>query len=202
MFISERMMTRNMRMGIEDVYGYIGRHAESGRKRFTQKEIADAFNGSLGVVHYALRPLARIGAVRKMTRGFELMDWRKFLVHWASVRRMRFVYRTCSGVDVGTVEATMPPVLFTAYSGAKIYYGLNPSDYSECHVYGDAGEVKKRFPPGEGKEDVFCLEMPRFLDGLEKTPMTLLYVDLWNLGTWYAREFLDAVERKLHGILD
>ena len=28
-----------------------------------------------------------------------------------------------------------------------------------------------------------------------------LYADLWNLPTWYAKDFLNALELKMHGIL-
>ena len=189
-------------MRLEDVYGYIGMASESGRRSVTQKEIAVHFKGSLGVVNYALRPLHRIGAIRKKTRGFELVDWRKFLVHWASARRTKTGYSTHSAEPVEKIEGQMPPVLFTAYSGAKIYHGVNPSDYSECFVYADCAVIRKRFPPAGGRPNIFCRETPAFLEGAKAVPLTLLYVDLWNLGTWYAREFLNAVEVKLNGILE
>ena len=189
-------------MRLEDVYGFIGMTSETGRRSFTQKEIAVHFDGSLGVVNYALRPLHRIGAIRKKTRGFELIDWRKFLVHWASARRKRTEYSTFSPEPMETIEGLMPPVLFTAYSGAKIYHGIAPSEYSECIVYGDCAGVGKRFPPADGRPNVFCRGMPIFLEGARAVPLTLLYVDLWNLGTWYAREFLNAVEAKLNDVLE
>ena len=33
-------------------------------------------------------------------------------------------------------------------------------------------------------------------------PLPLLFVDLWNIDTWYAKDFLRALEEKLHGILE
>jgi hypothetical protein len=96
----------------------------------------------------------------------------------------------------------MPPVLFTAYSGAKFYYGIAPADYGEVYAYGDEKEVEKRFPRREGLENVFCLKPPFFLREASKTPLSLLYVDLWNIATWYAREYLKEVEARLDELLE
>jgi hypothetical protein len=189
-------------MKIEDVYGYIGTGLESGQKEFTQKGIADLLGGSISSVHYALKPLVRIGSAIKKVKGFEVVDPKKFLVYWASIHKMRIGYSTHYPGSAEEIEGLMPPVFFTAYSGAKLYWGIEPTDYGEVYVYGDK-EVAKRFPERKGVENVYCMQRPLFLEGRQKmegrqkTPLTLLFVDLWNIGTWYAREFLREVEAKL-----
>ena len=36
----------------------------------------------------------------------------------------------------------------------------------------------------------------------EKTPIVQIFVDLWNLNTWYAKEFLKEAEVKVNEILE
>ncbi len=189
-------------MRVEDVYGYIAAMAEKGKKELTQKEIADAMNGSIGTVNYALKPLVGIGAITKRRRGFLLMAPMKFLTYWAVKHKIRALYSTHYPGTAEEIEGAMPEVIFSAYSGAKFYYGINPSDYGEVYVYGNCSEVEKRFPPGKGRENVFCLEMPEYLKNMEKAPLSLLYADFFNIPTWYATEFFREVGVKLHEILE
>jgi hypothetical protein len=189
-------------MKLEDVYGYLAINLEKGRKEFTQKEASSRLGGSISSVHYAIEPLKRIGSITKRSRGFEVIDPKKFLVYWASVHRMRVSYCTHYPEPAEEIETLMPPVLFTAYSGAKFYYGIAPADYGEVYAYGDEKEVEKRFPRREGLENVFCLKPPFFLREASKTPLSLLYVDLWNIATWYAREYLKEVEARLDELLE
>lgn len=189
-------------MRIEDVYGYIAVMAEKGRREFTQREISTAMNGSIGTVNYALKPLVRIGAVTKRRRGFILMAPLKFLIYWAVKHKMRVLYSTSCNAGTDEIEGMMPDVIFTAYSGAKFYYGINPGDYGEIYVYGGCNEIKRRFPPKEGRENVFCLEMPEYLKGMRSAPLSLLYIDLFNIPTWYATEFFREIEVKIHEILE
>ena len=189
-------------MKLEDVYGYIAMNMEKGRREFTQKGISSKLGGSISSVHYALEPMERMGSITKRSRGFEVIDARKFLVYWASVRRMRISYSTHCPEPAEEIEALMPSVLFTTYSGAKFYYGIEPADYGAVFVYGNEKEVEKRFPEREGSKNVCCLKPPIFLRGSSKTPLTLLYVDLWNTPTWYAREYLREVEVRLNELLE
>ncbi len=190
-------------MRIEDVYGYIALSLENGRKRFTQKGLAERLKGSISTVNYALKPLERIGCIYKGNKGFEIMDWEKFLVYWAVAHRQIIEYATHAPENAEAIEAGMPsPSLFTAYSGAKLYYNINPSDYGEVYVYGGSKEIAIRFPKKEGAENIICLAKPAFLANEKKVPLSLIYVDLFNMPKWYAKEFLKEVEERLHGILE
>jgi len=197
----KRMILLSKQMKVEDVYGYIALGLEGGRKEFTQKELSENLKGSLSTVHYALGPLERIGSISKKVRGFVVIDWKKFLVYWASVHKMRIDYSTYYPGSVEEIEGLMPPVLFTGYSGAKLYYRIEPADYGEVYVYGN-GEVEKRFPQMVGIDNIYCLQTPFFLEGSGRTPLTTLYVDLWNIGKWYAKDYLKVVGGRLDELLE
>jgi hypothetical protein len=96
----------------------------------------------------------------------------------------------------------MPHCLFTAYSGAKFYYNINPSDYSEIFVYGNTDEITKRFPFRKGIPNIVCLKTDEHLMKYDSTPIAQIFVDLWNLNTWYAKEFLVETEVKINEILE
>jgi len=37
---------------------------------------------------------------------------------------------------------------------------------------------------------------------MDKATIAQIFVDLWNLKEWYAKDFLKAMEAKLNGILE
>ncbi len=100
------------------------------------------------------------------------------------------------------IEKNMSPGLFTAYTGYKYMFNEAPADYSEVYIYADAMEVERRFPPRRGKPNVFVLKQDEHLLKFKRIPIAQLYVDLWNLDTWYAHEYLKCLEEKINGILE
>ena len=75
-----------------------------------------------------------------------------------------------------------------------------PADYSEVYIYSDEDnlkQIKKRFPETKNQPNLFILKKE-----FDKMSQSLLFVDLWNLKQWYAKDFLKAMEEKLHGILE
>lgn len=190
---------------IERVYREILFQALDEKNReLTQKSLSDKCGVSIGNVHYALEPLKDMNAIEKKTRKFLVLDPKKILLYWASLRNLskEVVYETRSDKSVRMIESEMPPCLFTAYSGYKFRWGEPPADYSEVYVYASGGEVRDRFPPQKGRSNIFVLERDDHLDKFEEAPIAQIYVDLWNLPSWYAREFIKSLEERINGILE
>jgi len=97
----------------------------------------------------------------------------------------------------------MPPCTFTAYTGYKNIFKSTPADYTEIYAYADPTTIKKRFPPTSNRKkikNIFILKKDEYIEKKTITgtaPIPLIYVDLWNLNTWYANEFLKEFEKKL-----
>ncbi|MEK6887371.1 MAG: winged helix-turn-helix domain-containing protein [Candidatus Aenigmatarchaeota archaeon] len=181
---------------IELVYCYVLEQAlEKKRRSMTQAEIAEALGISLSTVNAAVGHLRKMGAVRVKLRSFEVADIKKILYYWASIRNVDkdIIYATRADMSVGEIEKNMPPgVVYAAYSAYKMKFKDVPADYSEVYVYGDLEKVKKRFPPSKNKPNLFVMS------GLGGMTIANIFVDLWNMREWYAKDFLTAMEAKLH----
>ena len=171
------------------------------KTKFTQLELSKILGISLSTVNNALKPLRRMNAIDIKLRSFSLVNKKKILLYWASIRNLEkdLIYKTRTE-NILEAEKNMPQnIIFTAYSGFKFYFKEVPSDYSEIYVYSnDLEEIKKRFPEKKQPYNLFILKYP---DKLKFNP-ALLFVDLWNLKEWYAKDFLKALEVKLNGILE
>jgi len=95
----------------------------------------------------------------------------------------------------------MPPCIFTAYSGYKYKFNDSPTDYNEIYVYSEIDPIKKRFPQNKFKlNNIYILKIDSYIQKRSQkgiAPLSLIYVDLWNLNTWYANDFLKELEKKL-----
>ncbi len=171
---------------------------------FTQRSLSNKCRISIGNVNHALNPLESMNAIEKKPRGFRVINPKKMLLYWASIRNLKkdIVYQTFSKESITEIEKKMPPCLFTAYSGYKFRFDSIPSDYSEIFIYADIDKIKKRFPFVKGKSNIFVLKTDEHLLRFKQLPLAQLFVDLWNLNTWYAQDFLKALEEKIHGILE
>ncbi len=54
----------------------------------TQLELSKKLNLSLSIVNSAIKKLNSIGAVKIMQRGFKILDIKKILYFWASIRNL------------------------------------------------------------------------------------------------------------------
>ena len=179
---------------------------ELGKAVFTQLELSGALNISLSTVNNALLPLRNMGAVKVKRRSFDVVNAKKLLYYWASVRNIEkdIIYKTRVGFKgtVAEVEKAMPPgVVFAAYTAYKFRFNDAPADYSEVYVYcADSGlkEVIKRFPQRGNNPNLFVLSKDFDDTGM---PIAHIFVDLWNLREWYARDFVKAADGKIGGIL-
>ncbi len=188
----------------ELVYSLILEEAlEKKRRSMTQAEIAAALKISMSTVNAAIGHLRKMNAVRVKLRSFDVVDARKILYYWASIRNMEkdIVYATRVEKPASEIEKSMPPgILYAAYSAYRIKFRDVPADYSEVYVYlreeRALEAVKKRLPPSKSRPNVFVLAA-----GPEKMTLANMFVDMWNMKEWYAREFLLALERRIDGIL-
>lgn len=188
---------------MEGVYREILNEKMSGKTFFYQKELAERLGLSISTVHHALKPLERMGAIIKRTKGFSLASPKKTLYYWASIHTNAPAYQTFYDASVEEIEGLMPPVLFTAYSGAKLYNDIFPAEYSEVLIYAPVESVKKRFPPSKRRvPNIIVLRCDDNLFKFNRTPLCQIFVDLWNLNTWYAQEFLKVLEERFDGILE
>ena len=172
---------------------------------FTQLGLAKALKISLSTVNNALKPLRKMGAVKVKRRSFEVVNAKKILYYWASARSLEkdVIYKTRAEMAVSEIEKAMPSdVVFAAYTAYKFRFEDVPADYSEVYVYcrnDGLKEVVKRFPQSKNPNpNVFVLKK-EFADN--EMPLAQMFVDLWNLKEWYAKDFVKALEEKLHGIL-
>lgn len=184
----------------ETVYDFILSEAiEKKRRTFTQSELSKKFGISLSTVNNALCPLAAMGAIEKRARSFVLVDAKKALLYWATIRKFEkdIVYRTRIELPVSEIEKSVPSsAVFTAYSAYKYLFKDVPADYSEVYFYvpeSELAEVKTRFPERKGPPNVFVLPG----SGKNSVSKPHLFADLWNIKTWYAKEFLQALEKRL-----
>jgi hypothetical protein len=102
---------------------------------------------------------------------------------------------------VKQIESEMPAdIVYAAYSAYKFKFKDVPADYSEVYVYSDnLKEIEKRFPKNNNTPNLFVLKRDK---NLKEPTLALIFVDLWNLKEWYAKEFLKAMEARINGILD
>lgn len=176
---------------------------ESKTLEFTQLALSKKFGFSLSTVNNALKPLEQMGAIEKRGRSFLLTDVKKILTYWATARNLQrdILYSTRAEMPVQKIEGSMPQgIVFTAYSGYRFLFRESPADYGEVYLYAgkkELEEITERFPLKKGPPNLFILEKDPFMGEGEIAPLPQLYVDLWNLREWYARDFLDALERRM-----
>ncbi len=174
---------------------------EEEEKKPTQKQLSKLLDISLSTVNYALKPLKDMGAIQINQRNFTIINPKKILLYWASIRNLSkdIVYKTRVNKEIFEIEKIMPAdIIFTAYSAYKFMFKDVPADYSEVYVYADdLKEIKKRFPQNNNIPNLFVLKKNK----IAKLTIANLFVDLWNLKEWYAKEFLNKLEEKINAIL-
>lgn len=193
-------------MRIEGVYREILYNVLEKRGSFlSQKKIAEACGAAISTVNYALNPLLSMNAIEKKPLGFRVIAPKKILLYWASIRRFErdVIYKTFVDLGIEEIEKSLPPAIFTAYSGYKFRFGSTPAGYAEVYVYGNAEKIAERFPANAKKPaNLFVLRADEHLSRFRKIPIAQLFVDLWNLNKWYAHDFINELEVKINGILE
>lgn len=178
--------------------------------RFTQLGLSKELNVSISTVNNAVKNLQRINAVRIKKRSFFVTVFDRLMMFWATHRNLKkdIIYSTRSELSVKEIEGSMPPqALFTAYSAYRMILNDAPADYSETYVYASEDvlkEIKRRFPQKQGSPNVIVLKPDyKMEENAEKmkgrVSLPQVFVDLWNISTWYAKEYSDALEKKIMG---
>lgn len=182
-----------------------------GKKEFTQLEISKELGVSLSIVNRVVTTLREINAVRVRRRSFSVIALDRLLLYWATHRNLKkdIVYQTRADLPVEEIERTMPNgIAFTAYTAYRLLFGEAPADYSEVYLYADGDllkEVKRRFGSNDRIPNVIVLKCDRYLE-VEMKEHKLrsssvcraqLFVDLWNINQWYAKDYVDALSKRL-----
>lgn len=173
------------------------------KRQFTQEGIAQKYGFSLSTIFGALK-IPRDANLVRIGRGFEVLDVEKFLYLWATNRNLKneIIYQTRADKNVFQIEGEMPPeAIFTAFSAYRKRYGEAPADYDKVYIYiSEDGfrKIKERFPEQKGPANLIILRPDDFLKNYGGiAPDVQVFVDLWNLSEWYAKDFLNALKRKI-----
>jgi len=174
-------------------------------RRLTQSLLSKELKISLSMVNHALVPLRNMGAIDVKQRGFEVVDAKKILYYWASIRNLEkdILYKTRVDRPAYKIENLMPNnIIYGAYSAYKFRFKDIPADYSELYVYSDE-DLRGRFPESKKLPNLFILKKDDLMDRYGKiASIAQTFVDLWNIKEWYAKDFLKALEEKIGGILE
>lgn len=177
---------------------------EKKKLEFTQKKLARKYGFSLSTVFNALKIPRQSGIIEIGGRGFKLIDVEKFLYLWATFRNLKkeIIYQTLVSGSVRQIEGEMPPgVIFSAFSAYVKKYNDAPADYDKIYIYAQKSqlaEIKRRFPEQKGRENLIVLLADPWLKSFGKiTPDCQIFVDLWNIADWFAKDFLEALKQKL-----
>jgi hypothetical protein len=156
----------------------------------------------VSTIHKALERPRAIGAVRGGARGLRVLDPKRLQLLWAATRHLSgdIVYATRVPMSASEIEARLPlSAIPTAYTAFVRHEGRNlVADYEQVVVYADGNEVRRRFPLRRGQANLLVLEPDPLLRRYGKVaPRCQVYADLFNLPTWQAQRFLEALDREL-----
>ena len=170
------------------------------------------------MVFHALKKPRNLGAIKVGGRGFELLDWEKLLFLWATERNLKkdIIYQTFTDLPVLEIEGLMPAsVIPTAYTAYHFLFKETPADYGKVYFYTtELSSVKERFPENSRREpnifsspepNLFILKpdpwlknyLPAGRQARLVPPLAQIFVDLWNLSDWYAKEYQTALLEKM-----
>lgn len=197
----------------EIVYREIACSFVDGGRGFTQLDLSKKLGMSISTVHAAVSKLAAINAVRVKQRSFEVMDFERLLMFWATHHSTvkEVVYSVRVNMPVGKIEGSLPDgVAYTAYTAYRMLFEDAPADYSEVYLYATdiaLAEIKRRFRSKALTPNLFILKTDKLLKNkIEKKKLVkssvctaMAFVDTWNLREWYSKEYSDAYMKRLIG---
>lgn len=173
---------------------------------FTISELAKKFSLSSSVVYHALTPLRELNIIQVGKFSSQVTDWERLLFFWATKRSLKkdIIYQTFSNQSAFDREGLMPAAIIpTAYTAFRLRFKKTPADYDHVYFYSlDLAEVKRRFPPKKDSPNIFILKPDSFLAKRKKISLGQLFVDLWNLPEWYAKEFQDECLKEIKNIFN
>ncbi|MBI5356447.1 hypothetical protein HZB78_02440 [Candidatus Collierbacteria bacterium] len=167
---------------------------------FGQQALTAKFGLSSSTVNLALSPLRKLGAVRIGKRHSEVTDYEKILYHWANHRNLEtdIAVKLRVNLPVMEIEGRLPEnSIPTGYTAVRERFGEPPSDYGKVYCYHFNPEiVAARFAADiiRGESNVFIIKADPFLGSQICLPQ--IFVDLWNLRDWYAKDFCRFIMSK------
>ncbi len=187
-----------------------------GNNAIEQKRISQLLRVSIGLVNKTVTKLDRMGAVSKTGRSYSVTSFKKVLMLWASLRNLQrdLIYSTRVGGSVREIERSLPDgSILSAYTAFNYLFNEVPADYSEVWTYVPEdilAEVKERFPSNNLPGNLYVLKTntlllensKRYSKGINMVSVPQLYVDLWNIPSWYSKEYIALLERKIMEMKD
>ncbi|MEK7597754.1 MAG: hypothetical protein AAB441_03880 [Patescibacteria group bacterium] len=175
----------------------LDRVIEKRNSDFTITELAKKYSLSTSVVNHALIPLRNLNIVKINKTSSKVIDWERLLFFWATRRNFKkdIIYSTFSPLPVYDREGLMPSeVVPTGYTAFRYLFKKTPADYDHIYFYSNKVEkIIKRFPVSKRPPNIFILNPDPYLLKSKKLELAQLFVDLWNLPEWYAKDFQEAV---------
>lgn len=175
---------------------------------FQQQELAKLFHISSSTVNLALEPLRRMGAVTVGGRGFTVSDWEKILYHWSNHRILEKDISLQFNIQlpIMEIEGRLPDgSIPTAYTAVRERFGEPPADYDVVYCYHqDPANIFNRFEKeiGKAKPNCIVLKADPYLPSYGAScPLGQVFVDLWSLSDWFAKDFTNYVKEKLNELL-
>lgn len=175
---------------------------DKNHRRSSLSQVSRELELPASTVHQALERPRSIGALRGNASGIRVLDPRRLQLLWSARRDLErdIVYSTRIALAVREIEARLPAsAIPTAYTAFVRHEGVNlVADYEQVVVYGSVAEMRRRFPQRRGEPNLLVLEpdplLPRYGS---VAPRCQVYADLFNLPTWQAQRFLDALDSQL-----
>ena len=175
----------------------LDRAIEKKNPDFTITELAKKYALSTSVVNHALIPLRSLNIVKINKTSSKVVDWERLLFFWATRRNLKkdIIYSTFSPLPAYDREGLMPPdVIPTVFTAFRYLLNKTPADYDHIYFYSNKIEkIIKRFPKSRRPPNIFILKPDPYLLKLKKLGLAQLFVDLWNLPEWYAKDFQETV---------
>lgn len=169
---------------------------EDNNPDFTITSLAKKYSLSTSVVNHALIPLKELNIIKINKFKSKVIDWERLLFFWATRRNLKkeIIYSTFSNLSVFNKEGLMPGnVIPTGYTAFRIKFKYSPADYDHIYFYAnDLAAIKKRFSERNGNPNIFIIKPDPYLLKLKTIGLAQLFVDLWNLPEWYAKDFQEA----------
>jgi hypothetical protein len=172
------------------------------RRRTSITELGQQLALPVSTIHKALARPREIGAVRGTAQGLRVLDPKRLLLLWAARRSLSkdLTYKTHVERPIREIEGHLPEAAIpTAYTAFVHHQGRNTvADYDQVIIYGDLAEAQRAFPARRGYPNLIVLDPdPLLVNYGRYAPMPQVYADLFNLPTWQAQRFLDALNRQL-----
>ncbi|MDP1743923.1 MAG: hypothetical protein Q8L51_04035 [Candidatus Amesbacteria bacterium] len=135
----------------------------------------------------------------------EVIDYEKILYHWANHRNLeKDVYKAIRvSLPILEIEGRLPDgSIPTGYSAVRERFGEPPADYDKVYCYHtDPPKITARFSNEiiKGTPNLFVLQADPYLG--EKMSLAQIFVDLWNMHDWYAKDFCRFIKIKIEEIV-